>query len=174
MNSKLRSRIAAAGLALASVGALVTAQPASAQVVVAPGASPAVVVPAIPYGHDRHDGDRFHRDDRAPAIYDMTPSQGDRVSERGFTRISARFNDERSGVDPRDVRLRIDGRDVTRRARIDHDDIRYADDLRPGRHFAELQVRDRAGNVARQAWSFQVVGHGWGRDRDFDHDHDRR
>jgi hypothetical protein len=68
----------------------------------------------------------------------------------------------------------VDGRDVTRQARIDRDDIRYADDLRPGRHFAELVVRDRAGNVARQSWSFEVAGRGWDRGWDRDHDQGRR
>jgi hypothetical protein len=51
----------------------------------------------------------------------------------------------------------VDGRDVTRHASVDNNDIRYADNLQPGRHRAELVVRDRAGNVARRAWSFQVT-----------------
>ena len=158
MQSTLRTKLAAAAMLLVPMGAMLAVQPASAQ--------------------DRGDyrgwdhGQRWERrDHRAPEIYNVTPDQGDRVSERGLTRISARFNDDRSGVDPRFVTLRVDGRDVTRRARVDGDDLRYAENLRPGRHFAEVVVRDRAGNVARRAWSFQVTdfdryGYGYGRDHD--------
>ncbi|MBC5785085.1 hypothetical protein H8N03_19215 [Ramlibacter sp. USB13] len=156
MQSTLRTRLAAAAMLLVPVGALVAAQPAAAQ-------------------HRDRDGDRYHSqrfDRRAPDIFDVTPDQGDRVSERGLTRIAARFSDDRSGVDPRTVTLRVDGRDVTRHARVDGNDIRYADNLRPGRHFAEVLVRDRAGNLARRSWAFNVVdrdfgryGYGYGRNR---------
>jgi hypothetical protein len=98
------------------------------------------------------------RDDRAPQISGITPSQGDRVRDRDQTRISAHFTDEGSGVDRGTIRLIVDGRDVTSRASIDRDDIRYVEDLAPGRHHAELILRDRAGNVARRAWNFEVVG----------------
>jgi len=146
MQSKtLRTKIAAAALLLAPLGALVAAQPAAAQT-----------------RSDDHGGyhERFAPDRRAPTIFDVTPQQGERVSERGLTRISARFSDDRSGIDMRSVSLRIDGRDVTGRARMDGDDIRYADNLRPGRHVADLQVRDRAGNLARRSWVFDVGGRG--------------
>jgi hypothetical protein len=115
-------------------------------------------------------GHRLGRDDRAPQITDVTPTHGDRVSARGWTRISARVSDEGTGVDPRSVILRIDGRDVTARTRIEDGHVRYAEDLAPGRHVAELVVRDRAGNTSRKSWSFEVVerdrgygyGPGWG------------
>ncbi|HEX2545501.1 MAG TPA: Ig-like domain-containing protein [Ramlibacter sp.] len=108
------------------------------------------------------DADRAQRRDRvAPEISDLTPGQGERVSERGRTRITARVTDEGSGVES--VSLRVDGRDVSRRVRLEGDDVRYADDLLPGRHTAELQVRDRAGNVTRRSWSFDVIDHDRGR-----------
>lgn len=103
---------------------------------------------------------RHSRDERAPQITQMTPSQGERVGDRGWTRVSARFSDEDSGVDPASVVLRVDGRDVTGRARVDGDDIRYAEDLLPGRHVAEVVVRDRAGNATRRSWAFDVVDQG--------------
>ncbi|MBI5276884.1 MAG: hypothetical protein HY854_10525 [Burkholderiales bacterium] len=101
--------------------------------------------------------DRGWRDARGPRITDITPSHGDRVNERGRTEISARIHDNRSGVDRRSIRLRVDGRDVTRAARIDNDSVVYRDDLREGRHTAELVVRDRRGNETRRSWSFDVV-----------------
>ena len=108
------------------------------------------------------------RDNRPPLISDVTPANGDRVAERGergWTRISARLTDEGSGIDPAAVVLRVDGRDVTYRTRIDGDELRFRDDLAPGRHVAELVVRDRAGNATRHAWTFDVVD----RDRDRGH-----
>jgi len=145
MKTALRTKLATAALLLAPVGALVAAQPASAQ-----------------SRSDDHGGyhQRFAPDRSAPTIYDVTPQHGDRVSDRGLVRISARFSDDRSGIDPRTVTLRVDGREVTGRARVDGNDIRYADNLRPGRHVADLQVRDRAGNLARRSWTFDVGGRG--------------
>ena len=168
MKATLRSSATAAAMLLLSLGAAVVAQPAAAQFAYGP-AQAAVVAPGEFRGDrgdrwerwdhaDRWDrGDNhFRRDDRGPWIGDITASQGD----RGWTRIAARFGDQGSGVDPASVMLRVDGRDVTRRARVDGDDIRYADDLRPGRHFAELLVRDRAGNATRRTWTFDVVDYG--------------
>jgi len=105
-----------------------------------------------------------YRDHRPPQITNLTPSQGQRLRDRDLTRISAHFTDDASGVDRGSVRLRVDGRDVTSRANIDSDDIRYTEDLAPGRHVAELIVRDRAGNVARESWGFEVMNtYRWGR-----------
>lgn len=110
--------------------------------------------------------DRWQRrDDRAPQISDLSPRQGERVSERGRTEVTARVSDIGSGVDEDGVTLRIDGRDVSNRTRVHDGEVRYRDDLRPGRHVAELVVRDRAGNTTRRTWSFDVVDHdryGWG------------
>lgn len=103
-------------------------------------------------------------DQAAPRISDLTPIEGSRVHERGRTEVSASFEDRRSGIDPSSVRIRIDGRDVTRHARIDRDGVRVAGDLDRGRHVAEVTVRDRAGNVASRTWSFDVrePQYGWG------------
>lgn len=135
----LRSVLSAAALTAVSASALLVSMPAAAE-------HRAVV--AQDYGY-RH-GDRV-----APQIVDVTPDQGERVDDRRRTRISARFEDEGSGVQA--AWLRIDGRDVTSYARFDGDRIRYREDLAPGRHVAEVIVRDNAGNVSRRAWSFRVV-----------------
>ena len=101
---------------------------------------------------------RSGRDDMPPRILDVTPANGERLVDNGrSTRLSARLSDNRSGVDPASVRLRIDGRDVTAGARISADEVRFRDDLPRGRHVAELSVRDRAGNESRTVWSFNVV-----------------
>jgi len=146
MKSTLRSKIAAAAMLLVPAGAMLAATPAAAEH--RDGAY------GNGYGHERD----LRVDQRAPRIFDVTPEDGDRVGARGWTRITARFQDRGAGVAA--VWLRVDGRDVTSRARVEGDDVRYAEDLRPGRHRAELVVRDRAGNTARRTWSFDVVGHG--------------
>jgi hypothetical protein len=116
---------------------------------------------ALAEGAARGDRDRGHdragRDEQAPRISEVTPSNGARVGERGRTNISARFVDADSGVDARSVRIRVDGLDVTANARIQDDEINYIERLGRGRHTAELIVRDRAGNASRTTWSFNVV-----------------
>lgn len=98
------------------------------------------------------------RDRRAPRIFDVRPEHGDSLVDTGRAiRLSARLSDDRSGVDPASVRLRIDGQDVTAGARVHGDELRYRDDLLRGRHTAELTVRDHAGNLARRVWTFDVV-----------------
>jgi hypothetical protein len=94
-------------------------------------------------------------DQARPEILALSPSQGERISERGWTRISAQVADRGTGV--ASVNLQVDGRDVSERTRFNGSEVHYAENLQPGRHVAELAVRDRAGNVTRQAWSFFVV-----------------
>lgn len=159
MKSTLRSRIAAAAMLLGTVGAMLAATPASAE------HRDGYYDRGNGHGYDR---DRFRGDNRPPRIFDVTPDHGEQVSERGWTRISARFFDRGTGVAT--VRMHVDGRDVTGRARVDADGIRYAENLPPGRHFAELVVQDHAGNTSRRTWVFDVAndvrrdGHGYGRD----------
>lgn len=125
---------------------------------------------AQPPRYDRRAG----RDEHSPDITDLTPSNGDRVGDRGRTHIAARLGDEGSGIDVDSVRLRINGRDVTNDARVSSDEIHYRADLEPGRYTAEVFARDRAGNSTRKAWTFDVVpgGDRYGDDRR-DRDHDR-
>jgi hypothetical protein len=112
-------------------------------------------------------------DDRSPEITDLMPGNGERVGERGRTRIGARLADEGSGVDPASVRLRLNGRDVTADARVSADEVTYRDDLDPGRYAAEVTVRDQAGNLTRKTWSFDVTARG-DRDRGERNDRDER
>ena len=164
MQATLRNRSAAALLiAPVALAALFAVRPAQAQYYPQQVPHyPQVVVqlptPAVVSVEDNHYNRGYRQDHRAPRITDVTPNNGARVSERGRTEIAARFHDDgRSGIDRRGITLRVDGRDVTRQARIDNNDVRYREDLAPGRHHAELVVRDRAGNTTRQAWTFDVM-----------------
>jgi len=108
-------------------------------------------------GFDVEPGYGYGVDERGPQITDLTPQPGDRITDRGRTVITARLRDDRSGVDGSTVRLRVDGRDVTEYARITAEEVRYHDDLAPGRHTVELFARDRTGNQSTRSWSFDVV-----------------
>jgi hypothetical protein len=108
------------------------------------------------------------RDDRPPTISNILPANGDRISERGRTHISARLADEGSGIDEDSVRLRIAGRDVSRDVKVEGNELHYRRDLDPGRYHAELIVRDKAGNRTERAWNFEVVDQNRGDNRDRD------
>lgn len=171
MKATLRNRSAAALLlAPVALAALFAARPAQAQHVqyVYSTPTPAIVVEDNRYWRGpRHD-------QRAPRITDVTPDNGGRVSERGRTHISARFHDRGgSGIDYRAITLRVDGRDVSHRTRVEGDEVHYREDLAPGRHWAELVVRDRAGNATREVWSFAVTPRQWGERYGY-YDGDRR
>ena len=100
---------------------------------------------------------RAPRDDRAPQVTQLAPANGQRLQEQGRTFIHARLDDAGSGVDPRSVRLVVDGLDVTADARVTDEAVAYRERLGRGEHRAMLVVRDRSGNVNRTAWSFRVV-----------------
>lgn len=165
MKSILRPSLAAATLLLAPVATLLMAGPAAADHRVPTHAGDSR--DWTPHHRDDRQGDRGwerrHRRDRsAPEITRLTPDHGGRLDDRGRARIAVRFHDFGSGIDVDSVSLRLNGRDLTRFARVDEDGVRLRADLAPGRHFAEVVVRDRAGNASRQAWSFDVVDrHGW-------------
>jgi len=97
------------------------------------------------------------RDEQPPRIFEETPANGIRVFESARLHLAVRFDDEGSGVDPATVRVRLDGRDVTGLAQVSGNELRVRDELNLGRHSAEVEVRDRAGNTSRKAWSFEVV-----------------
>jgi hypothetical protein len=171
MHSTLRKPLAAAGLLLSCAAGLL-APPAMARDAQSVSQPLAIVAqaPGRDHDHDGNDQDRhdhghdrdgwrhaLQRDERAPRIRDLTPLPGEHVGERQRMTVSARFTDEASGVDPASVRLRIDGRDVTSSSRIVADEVRFHNNLFPGRHVAEVIVRDRAGNTARRSWQFDVV-----------------
>ena len=151
----MKSFLSAIAIAAAG-GILLAAQPAMAQHA-SIYVEPAIVAPAPGYGSGWGWDHRPRYDQRAPRIMDVTPSHGEHVAEnrRGMTRITARVHDGGSGI--ASVRLRVDGRDVSHRIRFDGEEVVFRDDLAPGWHTAELVVRDRAGNVTRRSWSFDVV-----------------
>lgn len=97
-------------------------------------------------------------DTSLPTITMLEPEANSRVTVARPT-ISAGFDDQAgSGVDPRSVRLTVDGRDVTPEADITQTSVTYtpATSLDPGRHEVRLSATDMAGNEITKLWSFRV------------------
>ena len=87
-------------------------------------------------------------DPTAPVIYNLQP-QGYLNTPRPA--ITAGFRDERSGVDPASVILRLDGKVIDNQLLMISDSgVTYipAADLADGRHTAVLNLKDQAGNAA--------------------------
>jgi hypothetical protein len=99
-------------------------------------------------------------DQSAPSIRALTPQNQSSVTVSRPT-ISAVFDDQHgSGVDPRSVRLLLDGVDVSSDATITERSISYvpAVGVGPGRHDVTLMATDSAGNKVTKRWSFRVNG----------------
>jgi hypothetical protein len=96
-------------------------------------------------------------DARPPTIRNVTPRDGDVISDAGAVTVSGTFDDRGGlGVDPATVKIIVGGRDVTPQATVTKDFFTFRADLPPGNYAADVTARDFAGNPVRQAWSFQV------------------
>jgi hypothetical protein len=98
-------------------------------------------------------------DKQAPTVQNLFP-----VDSSGATtdrpKISGVFDDgPGTGVDPKSVRIRFDGNDVTREAKITAESFNYqpSRSLLPGQYRVEVDFKDLSGNVGRSTWSFEVT-----------------
>lgn len=101
----------------------------------------------------------FQVDNQPPAISATTPDANGRVNSLR-PNITAVFDDQSgSGVDSNEVRIQVDGRDVTNDATVTSNLLAYrpARDLTAGRHEVMVEVRDVAGNRATKSWTFNIV-----------------
>ncbi|MFC5497852.1 hypothetical protein ACFPOE_09945 [Caenimonas terrae] len=97
-------------------------------------------------------------DNRPPSVYDFSPRDGDVVPAGAPVRIAARFGDHGgSGIDPDSVQISVSGRNVTREAQVNRESFNFVGALPPGRHTVDVTMRDMAGNMVRQGWSFDVA-----------------
>lgn len=96
-------------------------------------------------------------DARPPVIKNLSPRDNETVGGN-LVLVSATFEDIGGvGVDAKNIRVIVDGNDVTRNATVTAQYFNYRADLTPGRHSAEVIVKDLSGNMVRQSWNF-VVG----------------
>lgn len=95
-------------------------------------------------------------DARPPTVKNLAPRNNENVPGNPVS-VSATFDDSGGvGVDPKTVKLLIDGQDVSRSASITPQFVTWRGELRSGTHQVELSASDNAGNSVRQNWSFAV------------------
>jgi hypothetical protein len=97
-------------------------------------------------------------DGAGPVLANLSPAQG---SEQGDGRplIYGTYTDVGSGVDPKGVRLTVNGQDVTADATVTDAFFSYrpAAELPAGETAVVVTVKDGAGNETKQAWKFAVT-----------------
>lgn len=105
----------------------------------------------------------FINDREPPVVRNVQPKEGDQVWMTPQFGISGTFEDGRgAGVDPRTVKIVVDGRDVTNSADITPQFFSYRPrNLPAGTHRVEVSARDYAGNAMRSGWSFQTSAQGY-------------
>ena len=98
----------------------------------------------------------FRKLDTTPPVVNLLSPAPDSTAALA-AEISAKFADAGSGIDLSSARILLDGRDLTRRARVTADGIRLrpAKALEKGIHRVEIIVSDKAGNRSNRAvWRF--------------------
>lgn len=96
-------------------------------------------------------------DARPPTIKNLAPQNNETVAG-GPVSVSATFDDRGGvGVDPKTVKILIDGQDVSRAASITAQFLTWRGELRPGAHQVEVTAADNAGNAVRQNWVFNIA-----------------
>ena len=95
------------------------------------------------------------RDTTAPTISRVEPQDGGTLPTGSSVVIKATYGDDRA-VDPKSVRLVLDGREATAQASVSDTSLSYSVDLDPGQHVVLLELRDTSGNKASRAWQFNI------------------
>ena len=96
-------------------------------------------------------------DARPPTVRNLAPQNNETVTGSTVS-VSATFDDRGGvGVDPKSVKLLIDGQDVTRNASVTPQFLTWRGELRPGTHSVDVTAADNAGNAVRQNWVFIVA-----------------
>jgi hypothetical protein len=96
-------------------------------------------------------------DPRPPIVVARFPAAGGRLAN-ARPNIALQFMDSVSDVDPRTVRLMVNGADVTARLSVTDTVAAYNPPapFRPGPVHARVSLADRNGNVHRSEWTFMV------------------
>ena len=97
-------------------------------------------------------------DSKPPTILDRLPEPNAHVNSTR-PNITAVFEDAGSGVWPPSMRLFVNGRDVTKEARVTANFVSYtpSEPLPPGETHVVLAIDDKATNEAKVEWKFDVL-----------------
>lgn len=95
-------------------------------------------------------------DAKPPVLRNLSPRDGEAMAP-GQVSVSATFDDSGGvGVDPKTVRILLDGKDITQASTITAQFFTYRADPGPGSHQVQVSAQDNAGNAMRQGWKFTV------------------
>jgi hypothetical protein len=95
-------------------------------------------------------------DAKPPVLKNLSPREGEAVAP-GQVSISATFDDSGGvGVNPKTVRVLLDGKDVTQGSTITPQFLTYRAAPAAGPHQVQVSAQDNAGNAMRQTWNFTV------------------
>jgi HSP20 family molecular chaperone IbpA len=99
---------------------------------------------------------QFKIEENAPIITSYTPVDGEIVRE--MTPIVVNYADDMSGVDVDEVKVTLDGTDVTASAKKDASRAAYVptDALAIGKHTVKVDLADKVGNKTSRQWEFYV------------------
>ena len=102
---------------------------------------------------------RLVNDNEPPSISNLSPRDNENVVNSKTLTVSGTFEDGRgTGVDPKSVKIMVDGKDVTAQSTISSQNFSYRPtNLAVGNHTAEVRMRDQAGNSSRTNWSFRMT-----------------
>ena len=97
-------------------------------------------------------------DSKPPTILDRLPEPNTHVNSTR-PNISAVFEDAGSGIWPPSMRMLVNGRDVSKEARITANFVSYTptEPLPPGETTVVLAISDKATNEAKIEWKFDVL-----------------
>ena len=101
----------------------------------------------------------FSLDSEPPTISAMRPDAVGEITNSRPT-ISARIDDGAgSGVDPNNIKIVLDGQDMSSMAHMNGSRIVFKpdQDLAPGSHKVEITANDQAGNTSTGTWSFSIA-----------------
>lgn len=93
---------------------------------------------------------------KAPVLRNVSPRENEIVPPGQMT-ISGTFDDSGGvAVEPKSVRILLDGRDVTQNSSITPQFFTYRVAPAPGSHQVQVSGQDTNGNALRQTWNFTV------------------
>jgi uncharacterized protein (TIGR03382 family) len=98
----------------------------------------------------------FTIDTAPPLIGALTPADG--ATARGASTLEVGFADALAGVGPAGVRILLDGQAIPARVEGFRAIADLPEGLAPGRHAAQAELTDLAGNTATAAWAFTLQG----------------
>ena len=94
---------------------------------------------------------------KPPVLKNMLPKENEAIGP-GQTTVSATFDDSGGvAIDPKTVRILLDGRDVTQSAAVTPQFFTYRVAPAPGSHQVQVTAQDTAGHPLRYAWNFTVT-----------------